>query len=95
MAVTLGDVRTVAQLARLALSADEEQRLVGELNRILQYMEKLNELDTHDVEPTSHPVPMVRTFRRDEVDPFPGRDDLVRGAPQLDDEYFRVPRIIE
>jgi len=95
MAVTVKDVRAVAQLARLEFSPEEEERLTGELNRILEYMEKLNELDTEHVEPTSHVVPITGAFREDEVDPFPARDALWASAPQLEDGYFKVPRIID
>ncbi|MBT4500710.1 MAG: Asp-tRNA(Asn)/Glu-tRNA(Gln) amidotransferase subunit GatC [Gemmatimonadetes bacterium] len=95
MAVTVSDVKAVAALARLELSEGEEERLTGELNRILEYMEKLKELNTEDVEPTSHVVPITRAFRRDEVIPFEQRDALAVSAPQLDQGYFRVPRIID
>lgn len=95
MAVTINDVKTVAALARLELSPVEEERLIGELNQILGYMEKLNELDTENVEPTSHVVPVTHSFRRDEVDPFPALDSLTRSAPQMEERYFKVPRIID
>jgi aspartyl-tRNA(Asn)/glutamyl-tRNA(Gln) amidotransferase subunit C len=95
MAVTVSDVKAVAALARLELSEGEEERLTGELNRILEYMEKLKELDTEDVEPTSHVVPITGAFRRDEVVPFEQRERLAVSAPQLDQGYFRVPRIID
>lgn len=95
MAVTVSDVKAVAALARLELSEGEEERLTGELNRILEYMEKLKELDTEDVEPTSHVVPITGAFRRDEVIPFERREALGVSAPQLDQGYFRVPRIID
>ena len=95
MAVTVSDVKAVAALARLELSEGEEERLTGELNRILEYMEKLKELNPEDVEPTSHVVPITRAFRRDEVIPFEQRDALAVSAPQLDQGYFRVPRIID
>jgi aspartyl-tRNA(Asn)/glutamyl-tRNA(Gln) amidotransferase subunit C len=95
MAVTVDDVRAVAALAKLELSASEEQRLVGDFNRILGYMAKLDELDTEGVSPTSHAVPAKSTFRRDEVDPFPGRAELLAAAPLLDGDYYKVPRIID
>jgi len=82
-------------LARLESSEGEEEQLTGELNRILEYMEKLKELDTENVEPTSHVVPIASVFRRDEVIPFAQIDALAVYAPQLDQGYFRVPRIIE
>ena len=95
MAVTVENVRAVAELARLEFSPEEEDRLTGELNRILEYMEKLNQLDTERVEPTSHVVPMSNAFRSDEVDSFPFREELLAPAPQSRDGYFQVPRIIE
>ena len=95
MAVTIDDVRSVATLARLSFSAAEEERLTGELNRILEYMEKLAELDTDLVEPTSHVVPITNAFRPDEVRAFPDGGELLAAAPQRQGGYFRVPRIIE
>lgn len=95
MAVTITDVRTVANLARLELSPEEEERLIGELNQILEYMEKLKELDTENVEPTSHVVPVTHSFRKDEVDPFSALDSLAKSAPQMEEGYFVVPRIID
>ena len=95
MAVTVDDVRSVAALARLRFTPDEEHILTGELNGILEYMEKLNELDTDGVEPTSHVLPMVNAFRKDEAEPFPSLDELRAAAPSLQDGYFRVPRIID
>ena len=95
MAVTEEDVRRVADLARLQLSDEEKALLTEELNRILSYMEKLDELDTRDVEPTSHVVPLSNPFRRDEAEAFPDRDAILALGPDVRDGYFRVPRIIE
>jgi len=95
MAVTIEAVKAVATLARLEFSAAEEERLTGELNRILEYMEKLSELDTEHVEPTSHVVPITNAFRGDEAIQFPFREELLTSAPQRQDGYFKVPRIIE
>ena len=64
MAVTAQDVARVAALARLDLSAEEEARLTVELGRILEYMERLNELDTTSVSPSAHPIPVTGTLRR-------------------------------
>ena len=95
MAVTEDDVRKVADLARLQLSDEEKTLLTEELNRILSYMEKLDELDTRNVEPTSHVVPVSTPFRRDEAEAFPGRDEILALGPDVKDGYFRVPKIIE
>ncbi len=95
MAVTINDVRVVAGLARLRFSEGEERVLTGELNGILSYMEKLNELDTEDVEPTSHVLPMANAFRRDEPELFPSLAELRSIAPDRQGDYFKVPRIID
>jgi aspartyl-tRNA(Asn)/glutamyl-tRNA(Gln) amidotransferase subunit C len=95
MAVTLDDVRKVAYLARLSFSPAEEARLVDELNRILGYMEKLNELNTEGVSPTSHVLPISNVFREDAVVPSLSQDDLLANAPSGRGGYFRVPKVIE
>ena len=95
MAVTVDDVRRVAGLARLQFSSDEEEKLVLELNRILQYMEKLNELDTDGVEPTSHVAPVANAFREDEPEEFAHVEELRAQAPEMVEGYYKVPRIIE
>ena len=91
----MDDVRRVANLARLEFSSDEEEKLVLELNRILQYMEKLNELDTDGVEPTSHVMPMVNAFRSDVADEFPHIGELLEQAPEMKERYYKVPRILD
>ena len=95
MAVTVDDVRRVANLARLEFSSDEEEKLVLERNRILQNMEKLNELDTDGVEPTSHVMPMVNAFRSDVAEEFPHIGELLEQAPEMKERYYKVPRILD
>ena len=95
MAVTIEEVHGVAELARLRFSPAEEERLAGELNHILRYMDKLNELDTTGVEPTSHVLPLANAFRRDEAMPFPATTEIAAAAPQRQEDYFKVPRIID
>jgi len=95
MAVTINDVRTVAALARLRFSKEEERVLMVKLNGILKYMEKLNELDTEEVEPTSHVLPMVNAFRPDEAVQFPSLDGLQSVAPDRHGTHYRVPKIID
>lgn len=95
MAVTLEIVRQVAALARLEFSPQEEERLTRELNRILEYMEKLGELDTAQVEPTAHVMPLANAFGADEAEVFPGIAELLAPADPRDEGYFRVPRIID
>ena len=95
MAVTLDEVRNVARLARLSFSPEEEGRMVIELNRILDYVEKLNELDTEGVPPTSHVLPISNVFREDVLVPSLSRDELLANAPSKWRGYFRVPKVIE
>jgi len=95
MAVTVEDVKRIAALARLQFSGDEEERLTGELNRILHYMEKLNGLDTDGVKPTSHLAPVANAYRPDEPEDFAHVDELRAQAPEMTEGYFKVPRIIE
>jgi aspartyl-tRNA(Asn)/glutamyl-tRNA(Gln) amidotransferase subunit C len=89
------DVEHVARLARLALSDAELEKMREQLNGILAYIEKLNALDTRDVEPTSHAVPMVNVMRDDAPGPCLPRDEALANAPDRAGEFFRVPRIIE
>ena len=95
MSIEKKDVEHVARLARLALTDAELEKMREQLNGILAYIEKLNELDTSDVEPTSHAVPMVNVMRDDEVGPCLPRDEALANAPDRAGEFFRVPRIIE
>ena len=89
------DVEHVARLARLALTDAEIERMREQLNGILAYIEKLNELDTRDVEPTSHAVPLVNVMRDDEPGSCLRRDEALANAPDRAGGFFRVPRIIE
>jgi len=95
MAIDRKDVEHVAVLARLRLSEAEVDRFTMQLSQILSYVEKLDELDTEDVPPTSHVLDMKNVFREDiPREPTP-REDILRNAPDATEEYFRVPRIIE
>ena len=95
MPVSLEDVRKVAQLARLAFNADEEARLVEDLNQVLAYVAALDELDTTDVIPTSHVLPIQNVFREDEVKESLSQEAALSNAPSSGHGHFRVPRVIE
>lgn len=88
------DVRHVAKLARLALGDEEMSRFGRQLSQILDYIQTLNELDTSQVEPTAHVVPMANVWREDEVEPSAGREAVLGNAPDRTEEFFRVPKII-
>jgi aspartyl-tRNA(Asn)/glutamyl-tRNA(Gln) amidotransferase subunit C len=95
MAATQLDVKYVAHLARLQLSADEEKKLSAQLGHILGYIEKLNELDVTGVEPTAHAVPMVNVTRPDKIQPSLPHDEALRNAPARANGLFIVPKIVE
>ncbi len=95
MAVSIEDVRKVAYLARLSFSPEEEARLAEDLSRILEYVQKLNELDTEGVPPTSHVLPIHNVFREDFVTPSLPQDELLANAPSKWQGFFRVPKVIE
>src|SRR5689334_2790829 len=98
MAIREDEVRSVAKLARLRLSDDEVRALTADLGRILDYVDKLAELDTSKVEPTSHVVAVEAPFREDtapERDPETVAEAAVANAPRRDDHFFAVPPIIE
>ncbi len=94
MAVTKKDVEHIAELARLKFKDEELENFTSQLNEILEYMEKLNELDTENVEPLSHPIESQNVFREDGVKPSVNREDALKNAPQKDEEFFKVPKVI-
>jgi aspartyl-tRNA(Asn)/glutamyl-tRNA(Gln) amidotransferase subunit C len=89
------DVEHVARLSRLALNDAELERMREQLSGILAYIDKLRALDTANVEPTSHAVPLVNVMRDDETRPCLPQDEALANAPDRAGEFFRVPRIIE
>jgi aspartyl-tRNA(Asn)/glutamyl-tRNA(Gln) amidotransferase subunit C len=93
--ITREDVEHVAELARLELTAAEKEQFITQLNSILTYIDKLNELDTRDVEPTSHVIPMSNVLRDDEVRACLDRAQVLHNAPEASHFFFKVPRIIE
>ncbi len=92
--ITRQEVRHVALLARLELTEAEEQQMTGQMNAILGYMDKLNELDTGEVEPTTHAVELRNVFRPDCVEPSLDRKDSLANAPGTDGVNFVVPRVL-
>ena len=95
MKITRKEVEHVAKLARLALKEEEAEQLTQQLSDILTYVEKLNELDTKDVEPTSHVLPVKNVLREDEVCGSLDRAKALVNAPDRTEEFFRVPKVIE
>lgn len=95
MSLSVGDVRHIALLARLALTPEEEQTFAVQLGDILHAFTKLEALDVRDVEPTSHVVAIDAPFRDDVVTNSPDPEALLANAPSVDGTHVRVPKIIE
>ena len=94
MSITRKDVEHVADLCRLGLEEDEKARYETELNDVLKFMEKLNELDTEGVEPTSHVLEIFNVFRKDEVVKGLDVEEALANAPDRDEDCFKVPSIL-
>jgi len=92
--ISRADVEHVAMLARLALTDDEIEELVGQLGSILEPATQVSALDTAEVAPTAHPIPVVNVSRADEPRPCLDRDEVLAEAPAAEDGRFRVPRIL-
>ncbi|MDR3567271.1 MAG: Asp-tRNA(Asn)/Glu-tRNA(Gln) amidotransferase subunit GatC [Syntrophobacteraceae bacterium] len=92
--ITRDEVRHVALLARLELSDAEEELMTGQMNGILEYVDKLNELDTKEVEPMTHAIELRNVFRPDRVVPSLDRNDALANAPGTDGVNFVVPRVL-
>jgi aspartyl-tRNA(Asn)/glutamyl-tRNA(Gln) amidotransferase subunit C len=88
-------VRAVAKLARLELNDDEVAKFSVELSSILGYIEKLGELDTDNVEPLAHCLPIHNVFREDVPKVSLENDVAMANAPARHDEYFKVPKILD
>lgn len=88
-------VRHVAQLARLKITDEEVARYAEQLSKVLDYFKQLNELNTTGIEPTAHPLPISNVFREDIVDPSLHPDQALGNAPDRQDDFFRVPRVLD
>lgn len=95
MKISQKDVEHVARLARLTLAPEELEQMTGQMDAILGYVDKLNELDTDGIEPTAHAVPMANAFREDVNRPSIGIDRTLQNAPQSGEACFVVPKVIE
>ena len=94
MSVTIKDVEHVAKLARLEFTEEEKKMFTRQLNQILEYMEKLNELDTTNVEPLSHVIDLSNVFREDRVRPSCPVEEVLKNAPAKTEKFFKVPKVI-
>jgi aspartyl-tRNA(Asn)/glutamyl-tRNA(Gln) amidotransferase subunit C len=95
MKLSKEEVEHVAKLARLAVSEAEKESFSRQLSEILSYIGKLNELDTSNIEPTSHVLDLSNVFRDDGVRESLPPSDVLANAPDSENDHFRVPKIIE
>jgi aspartyl-tRNA(Asn)/glutamyl-tRNA(Gln) amidotransferase subunit C len=95
MSVDITTVKRVARLARIAVSEEDAQRMTGELNTILGFVEQLNEVDVTGVEPMTSVTPMALKERQDGVTDGNKASDIVANAPETVDDYFLVPKVVE
>ncbi len=95
MSVTSNEVKHIAKLAKLEFNEEEIGKLTHDLNEMLEYVDKLNELDTENVEPLSHPIESTNVFREDELRKSVDTKDALKNAPESTHEYFKVPKVIK
>ena len=89
------DIQYVANLARIALSPEEERKLGTQLSQILGYIEKLREVNVTNVDPVAHAFPLSNITRSDEIRPGLSPEDALRNAPAQAHQLFMVPKIVE
>jgi aspartyl-tRNA(Asn)/glutamyl-tRNA(Gln) amidotransferase subunit C len=95
MSVTINEVDHVAKLARLEFTVEEKEKFTHQLNEILTYMEKLNQLDTTNVAPLSHVIELDNVFREDTVHSSYPQEEILKNAPARNEEFFKVPKVIK
>lgn len=92
--ITRSDVEHVALLSRLELSEGEKELFTRQLGDILRYVQKLNELDTSDVPPTAHVLPLKNVYREDVPGEHMPVEKVLANAPEREDDFFKVPKIV-
>ena len=94
MKVSKKDIDHIAKLARLKFNDEEAAKMQDEMNKILEYVEKLNELDTSGIEPLTHVLDLKNVTREDLVEQTLTADDMLKNAPSKTEKFFRVPKVI-
>lgn len=95
MAVTIKNVEHIAKLAKLEFDEDEKSKFTEQFNEILAFMEKLNGLDTSQIEPLSHVIELQNVFRDDVVKPSIPAEEALKNAPAKTEKFFKVPKVID
>ena len=95
MSTDIQTIRKLAHLARLEFSEEKEQEMLGDLNKILNWVDKLSELDTENIEPLTHMTAEVNIMREDAAQNTVTHEEALLNAPKKDSDYFRVPKVLE
>ena len=95
MKISKDDIIKVSELARLEFKEEELEKFTAQLGNILEYIEQLNELDTDNVEPTSHVLDISTPLREDKVVEWLSTEEVLKNAPESEDDFFVVPQVIE
>ncbi|MCZ6469642.1 MAG: Asp-tRNA(Asn)/Glu-tRNA(Gln) amidotransferase subunit GatC [Candidatus Dadabacteria bacterium] len=95
MKISKDDIIKVSELARLEFKEEELEKFTEQLGNILEYIEQLNELNTDNVEPTSHVLDISTPLREDKVVEWLSTEEVLKNAPESEDDFFVVPQVIE
>lgn len=95
MKISKDDIIKVSELARLEFKEEELEKFTEQLGKILEYIEQLNELNTDNVEPTSHVLDSSTPLREDKVVEWLSTEEVLKNAPESEDDFFVVPQVIE
>jgi len=92
--ITKNEVKKVAHLARLELNEDEINKHAEQLEKILEYINQLEKIDTYDVPCTTRAIEVINVFRKDEKKNYDSTEDILELGPSKEDKYFKVPKIL-
>lgn len=95
MKITTDKIEHVANLARLNLTPQEKEKFTSEMDDIISYMDKLNELDTSNIKPKEHVIPIKNVFRQDKIYESFDREKILKNVPSQESGCFKVPKIVE
>jgi len=95
MSVDKNEILKIANLAKLKFNDEEIEKFTSQFNEILNYMDKLNEINTENVQPLSHPLDINNVMREDELFNSIETKDALLNAPDKDEQYFKVPKVIK
>ncbi|NEM98231.1 Asp-tRNA(Asn)/Glu-tRNA(Gln) amidotransferase subunit GatC [Pontibacter burrus] len=95
MSTDIQTIRKLAHLSRLEFSEEKEQEMLGDLNKILNWVDKLRELDTENIEPLTHMTAEMNVMREDVAKNTITHEEALLNAPKKDSDYFRVPKVLE